>query len=447
MKNVALHTLGCKVNYSETSTIGRQFVERGYRIVSPEQPCDIYVLNTCSVTERADKECRQIIRRMLRHSPNAYVVVVGCYAQLQPGQIASIEGVDLVLGAKEKFNIFEHADDFRKGRKTQIYVSCIDEPLDFIPSSSGDVEGRTRAFLKVQDGCDYSCTFCTIPLARGKSRSLPVDELLKQGRTLAGNGYREIVLTGVNIGDYGSQSETSFFDLLKSLEELPVDRLRISSIEPNLLTKEMVDYLLASEKYCNHFHIPLQSGNDAVLKKMRRRYLRDHYRELVEYIKTIDPDAGIGADVLVGFPGETEAAFNDTYSFLVDLPISYLHVFTYSEREKTPAIEYADPVDMHERHRRNEMLRILSLKKRQAFASTFLGRSLPVLFETAGEYSNKTGLTRNYLRVETNSEIPQTNEIHEVRITGVYPAHCSGDILTHTSIAHRHGELIHTQHA
>jgi threonylcarbamoyladenosine tRNA methylthiotransferase MtaB len=444
MKNVALHTLGCKVNYSETSTISRQFVERGYRIVDPEQPCDIYVLNTCSVTERADKECRQIIRRMLRHSPHAYVVVIGCYAQLQPGEIATIEGVDLVLGAKEKFNIFEHAGDFTKGQRTQVFVSCIDEPIDFIPSSSGDTEGRTRAFLKVQDGCDYSCTFCTIPLARGKSRSLPIDELMNQGCVLAEHGYREIVLTGVNIGDYGKQFGTTFFDLVKSLEHLPVERIRISSIEPNLLTREMVDFFVQSEKYCNHFHIPLQSGSDSVLKKMRRRYLRDHYRELIGYISSKDPDAGIGADVLVGFPGETEEAFIDTYSFLADLPISYLHVFTYSERENTPAIQFADPVDVHERHKRNEMLRILSLKKRQSFAAKFLGKKLPVLFETACGDGQISGLTTNYLRVETKSEKHLSNEIREVQITGIHPAHCSGDILTHSSINHRHGELILT---
>ena len=326
-----------------------------------------------------------------------------------------------------------------------MFVSCIDEPIDFIPSSSGDTEGRTRAFLKVQDGCDYSCTFCTIPLARGKSRSLPVDELLNQGNNLAEHGYREIVLTGVNIGDYGRQFGTNFFDLVKSLEHLPVDRIRISSIEPNLLTREMVDFLLQSEKYCNHFHIPLQSGSDSVLKKMRRRYLRDHYRELIDYIRASDPDAGIGADVLVGFPGETEEAFNETYAFLVELPISYLHVFTYSEREHTPAVQFADPVDMHERHRRNEMLRILSLKKRQVFAARFLGKNLPVLFETAGENGEISGLTTNYLRVETISEKQLTNEIHVVQITGIYPAHCTGDILTNSFINHRHGELILTQ--
>jgi len=442
MKSVSLHTLGCKVNYSETSTIGRQFVEQGYRIVDADQPCDVYVLNTCSVTERADKECRQIIRRMLRHSPNAYVVVVGCYAQLQPGEIASIEGVDLVLGAKEKFNIFTHAGDFSKNQKTQVFVSCIDEPMEFMPSSSGETDVRTRAYLKVQDGCDFTCSFCTIPLARGTSRSVPIPQILHQANILADQGYREIVLTGVNVGDYGKQFGSSFFDLIQQLEKVPVDRFRISSIEPNLLTREMVDFILGSAKFCNHFHIPLQSGSDSVLKKMRRRYLSDQYRDLIYYIKERDPYAGIGADVLTGFPGETEELFTETHNFLIDLPVSYLHVFTYSEREHTPAIQYPGVVDLHERHRRNEILRILSLHKRQAFSSAFIGKDMPVLFENASGEDIYSGLTSNYLRIETGSDSPLTNEIHSIRITGVEAAICTGELNRKQTINQVHGELI-----
>ncbi|MFI5252439.1 MAG: tRNA (N(6)-L-threonylcarbamoyladenosine(37)-C(2))-methylthiotransferase MtaB [Bacteroidota bacterium] len=444
MKNVALHTLGCKVNYTETSTIGRQFIQQGYQIVDTDQPCDIYVLNTCSVTERADKECRQIIRRVLRHSPNAYVVVIGCYAQLQASEIASIAGVDLVLGAKNKFNIFEFAGDFVKHQQTQIHVSCIEEPLEFIPSYSGDVEGRTRAFLKIQDGCDYNCSFCTIPLARGESRSLPVDQLVRQGHMLCEQGFREIVLTGVNLGDYGRKFNQGLLDLLKVLEQLPVDRLRISSIEPNLLIDDIINFVLSSEKFCPHFHIPLQSGSDSILKIMRRRYLSNDYRNLVESIKKMSPDACIGADVLVGFPGETDAVFNESYSFLKDIPVSYLHVFTYSERENTPAIDYPNEVEMHVRHERNEILRLLSDEKRKVFSSRYLDKSLPFLFENTIGSNLYSGLSANYIRINAHSDQSLTNEIHDVTITGYANGVCSGEIISPCSINHRYGELILT---
>ncbi len=429
MNKVALHTLGCKLNFAETSTVGRQFAERGFQVVDADQPSDIFILNTCSVTEKADRECRQIIRRTLRHSPNAYVVVVGCYAQLQPEEIASIDGVDLVLGAKEKFRVFDYIGNFKKQSVPHVFVSCIDEHTEFQPSYSAEVGGRTRAFLKIQDGCDYTCTFCTIPLARGKSRSQSIESVLQQAESLVNLGYKEIVLTGVNVGDYGRKTNSSLFELLQQLDSVEnLDRIRISSIEPNLLTREMVDFILSSEKFCNHFHIPLQSGSDTVLKLMRRRYLTDYYRELISYIKSQDPTAGIGADVITGFPGETDELFEETYSFLNELPVSYLHVFTYSEREHTPASEFAGTVNPKIRSERNERLRMLSFKKRRAFYSSFEGKTLPVLFESStGEL--QTGLTANYIRVETPYPNALVNQIHDVRINKIDHDACTGTLI------------------
>ncbi len=440
MKNVALHTLGCKLNFAETSTLGRQFLDRGFHIVEPDQPMDVFVLNTCSVTERADRECRQIIRRTLRHSPHAYVIVTGCYAQLQPEEVASIDGVDLVLGSAEKFNIFDHAENFTKYSIPQVFVSCIDEAIEFTSAYSAEVGGRTRAFLKIQDGCDYQCAFCTIPLARGASRSLPIDAVVQQARHIADQGYKEIVLTGVNVGDYGIKSDTTLFALMKKLEYVDgIERIRISSIEPNLLTKEMVDLVLSSEKFCNHFHIPLQSGSDTVLKLMRRRYLRDHYHELVHYVKSKDADAGIGADVIVGFPGETDLLFEETYRFLADLPVTYLHVFTYSERENTPATKFHGNVEPKIRFRRNELLRMLSQKKRSAFYQSFMGRTLPVLFETARSDGMNSGLATNYLRVETAGKEILTNTLHPVRIVRTDGERCFGEI---NNSSHYAGEIL-----
>jgi threonylcarbamoyladenosine tRNA methylthiotransferase MtaB len=444
MKKVALHTLGCKLNFAETSTIGREFVNRGYEIVAPDQPLDIFVLNTCSVTERADRECRQIIRRTLRHSPGAYIVVTGCYAQLQPQEIASIDGVDLVLGAREKFDVFQHADNFTKQNTSQVFVSCIDEATDFDVAFSAEVGGRTRAFLKIQDGCDYSCAFCTIPLARGASRSLPVQNVLRQANHLAEQGFREIVLTGVNVGDYGTKNDTSLFKLMRELERVEgIERIRISSIEPNLLTREMIDVVLSSNKFCNHFHIPLQSGSDTILKLMRRRYLREHYRELVEYIKSNDPDAGIGVDVIVGFPGETDTLFEETYRFLVDLPVTYLHVFTYSEREHTPATTYPGSVEPRIRFERNEMLRNLSHKKRNLFHRSFIGKTMPVLFEHVQSDGTISGLTTNYIRVETAGDMTMENTMGSVRISTAEGERCSGEIINHSFIS---GEILSNLH-
>lgn len=430
MKKVALHTLGCKLNFAETSTIGRGFRDRGFEIVEDDQPMDVYVLNTCSVTERADKECRQIIRRALRRSPHAYVVVIGCYAQLQPEEIAAIDGVDLVLGAHEKFKLFDHAGDFTKRPLPQVFVSCIDEVTSFDPAFSAEVGGRTRAFLKVQDGCDYTCAFCTIPLARGASRSQSFAAVLHQAMVIAEKGFKEIVLTGVNVGDYGMKDGTTLLALMKELEKVNgIERIRISSIEPNLLTREIVDVVLSSEIFCNHFHIPLQSGSDTILKLMRRRYLTDHYKGLVEYIKMKDADAAIGVDVIVGFPGETEQLFEETYRFLAELPVSYLHVFTYSEREDTPAMNFEHAVEPRVRFQRNEMLRILSQKKRHAFYSSFIGRELPVLFEGNNRPGLISGLTTNYIRVEVPSSQTFLNTIHDVRLNGINGDVCAGTLL------------------
>jgi len=431
MLRVAFHTLGCKVNFAETSTISRQFLDRGFEVVGAGDPCDVYVLNTCSVTERADRECRQIIRRVLRHSPHAYVIATGCYAQLQPDEIASIEGVDLLLGAKEKFRVFDFEQNFTKRALPQLFVSCIDESLEFEPACSGENDGRTRSFLKIQDGCDYGCAFCTIPLARGASRSQSFGAVLQQARVLADRGYKEIVLTGVNVGDFGRMLGTSLLKLLEALDAVDgIERIRISSIEPNLLTTEMVDFIMGSDKICHHFHIPLQSGSDAMLKRMRRRYLTREYWDIVEYIKGRDPDAGIGVDVIVGFPGETDELFDETHLMLADLPISYLHVFTYSERPNTPAAELPGKVEPKVRAERSEMLRILSQKKRHAFSSSFVGRELEVLFETVSANNRVSGFSSNYVRVEAQADDPLSNEIRNVRIIGLAGDHCRGEIVT-----------------
>jgi threonylcarbamoyladenosine tRNA methylthiotransferase MtaB len=430
MKKVALHTLGCKLNYAETSTIGRQFVERGFEVVDFDQPADVYLLNTCSVTERADRECRQIIRRALRISPDAFIIVSGCYAQLRPEEIAGIDGVDLVLGTREKFSIFDHADRFVKRPVPHVYVSCIDEAVDCAPAFSADTSARTRAFLKIQDGCDFNCSFCTIPIARGASRSRPPEEVVRDAERIASEGFSEIVLTGVNVGDYGARAGGGFLQLLRALEKVDgIERIRISSIEPNLLTRELVDLLLGSEKFCNHFHIPLQSGSDTVLRRMRRRYNREQYRAVVESIREGDADAAIGADVIVGFPGETEELFWETASFLAGIPVSYLHVFTFSERPGTPASEYEGRVEPRVRATRSEILRTLGQRKRHAFHSSFVGRRMPVLFEGHHRSGRGSGLTTNYIRVEAPTEDALTNEIRDVQILKAAHDVCAAALL------------------
>jgi len=422
---VALQTLGCKLNFAETSTIGRQFVERGFEVVEIDQPADVFVLNTCSVTERADRECRQLIRRTLRRSPDAYVIVIGCYAQLQPEDIAAIDGVDLIIGSKQKFDIFNYTNGFTKKGNPQIFVSCIDDDLEFAPAYSAEVGGRTRAFLKVQDGCDFNCAFCTIPLARGESRSTPIPNIIRQASSIAEQGYREIVITGINVGDYGKRIGTNILELLKELDRIDgVDRIRVSSIEPNILSKEIIDFILASEKFCNHFHIPLQSGSDVILKRMRRRYLTEEYRELLTYIKQKDPTAGIGADVIAGFPGETDELFQDTYNFIFSLPISYLHVFTYSKRPDTLSAGFTDEIEPRIRFNRSETLRNLGIIKRKEFYSSFIGKSIPVLFEGTVRNDTVSGLSSNYIRVEIPGDDSFTNQIHYVKIDSIKEEHC-----------------------
>lgn len=408
-RSVAFYTLGCKLNYSETSSIGRLFEEAGYSEVGFKDGADIYVINTCSVTDFADKKCRQIVRRALKCSPEAKVVVVGCYAQLKPEEIAEIEGVDLVLGAAEKFRILDYVEELSKAPgKGMVSAGAVKEANEFVNAFSfGD---RTRSFLKVQDGCDYKCTFCTIPLARGRSRSDTVESVVANARRIAEMGVKEIVLTGVNIGDFGNgtaviegvrpKKEAMFIDLIRELDLVEgIDRFRISSIEPNLCTDEVIEFVAQSERFVPHFHIPLQSGNNKQLREMRRRYKRELYADRVAKIKALMPHCCIGVDVIVGFPGETEEDFLETYRFLNELDISYLHVFTYSERPNTPAYEREDHVDIGERRRRNKMLTILSEKKRRYFYEQFLGQVRTVLFEQSKDSSQMAGFTDNYVRV------------------------------------------------
>jgi threonylcarbamoyladenosine tRNA methylthiotransferase MtaB len=430
MRTIALHTLGCKLNFAETSTIGRTFAEAGFAVVGPHEPADVFLLNTCSVTERADRECRQIVRRALRTSPDASVIVTGCYAQLDPHAIAAIDGVDLVVGTKEKFRVRELAGALEKKGLPQVFVSCIDEAESFDAAYAADADGRTRAFLKVQDGCDFHCAFCTIPLARGDSRSVPVSEIVRQARDIAAKGFREIVLSGVNVGDYGRQFGLSLLDLLRALEEVDgVERYRVSSIEPNLLTPALVDFVLGSSKFCNHFHIPLQSGSDTILRAMRRRYDSAHYRDLVGYIRDADPFAGIGADVITGFPGETGARFEETYRFLTETRVSYLHVFTYSERDATPATRLDGEVEPRERFDRSDRLRMLGQKKRHGFHASSVGQRARVLFEhSTEEGEGMSGLTSNYIRVKAPGDRSLANTFADVMITRAADDHCHAEL-------------------
>ncbi len=424
-KTAAFHTLGCKLNFSETSTIARNLKASGYQKVDFTSEADVYVINTCSVTANADKECKLIVRNALRANPNGFVVVVGCYAQLKPEEIASIEGVDLVLGASEKFNIAQYLEDLDKDNDTIIHSCEIDEADFYVGSYS--IGDRTRAFLKVQDGCDYKCTYCTIPLARGISRSDTVDNVIKNAYEIADRGIKEIVLTGVNIGDYGKgefgnkKHEHTFLDLIKELDQVKnIERIRISSIEPNLLKNETIEFVATSNRFVPHFHIPLQSGSDVLLKKMKRRYLTSLYRERIATIRSVMPHACVGVDVIVGFPGETEELFLETYNFLNELPISYLHVFTYSERDDTEAIHFEGAVPMGERKKRNKMLRILSEKKRLAFYQSQLGSTQSVLWEHDEKDGKMVGFTENYIKVQTAYQeeyVNQTMEVDLVQLT------------------------------
>jgi len=417
-KKVAFHTLGCKLNFSETSTIARHFRESGYARVEMEQNPDVLVINTCSVTDQADKKCRNIVSRAIRQNPGVYVAVIGCYAQLKPQEIASIEGVSLVLGANEKFNIVDYVEKAESNSSTQIEAGEIKDVKQFIPSySRGD---RTRTFLKVQDGCNYFCAFCTIPLARGRSRSGTIEETILQAKKAIDDGAKEIVLTGVNIGDFGTPNGESFFDLVKQLDELPgIERYRISSIEPNLLTDEIIEFVSKSKKFMPHFHIPLQSGSDTILQAMRRRYRTDLYRNRIERIKQLMPDACIGIDVIVGFPGETEELFKETQLFLSEMPASYFHVFTYSERDNTTALRIAEVIPMETRFERNKILRIMSEKKKRAFYSEFLQKERKVLWESEKDEEMISGFTDNYIKVRIpwNDGLPNT--ITNVNISSI----------------------------
>lgn len=423
MKKVAFYTLGCKLNFSETSTIARLFEERGYKKVDFTDTPDIFIINTCSVTDNADKKCVKVVKEARKISPDAYVTIIGCYAQLKPKEISEIPGVDAVLGAAEKFRLIDLLEGFVREKGPKVLATDIKEANRFNNAFSyGD---RTRTFMKVQDGCDYSCSFCTIPLARGASRSDTIENIVASAEEIARSGAKEIVLTGVNIGDYGlidGHREERFIDLIKALDKVEgIERFRISSIEPNLLHEEIVSFVSTSQKFVPHFHIPLQSGCNKILKLMRRRYLRELYAERVEYIKSLIPDCCIGVDVIVGFPGESDEDFLETYNFINELNIAYLHVFTYSERANTLATEMENSVPMKTRHKRSKMLRILSEKKRRKFYEENIGKHKRVLFEEDIEDGYMHGYTENYIRVRAKYDPVLVNDVKSVQLVEVSP--------------------------
>lgn len=414
----AFYTLGCKLNFAETSTIARSLEDEGFAKVPFDHPADVYVINTCSVTENADRKCRNIVRKGLGQNPDAFVIVVGCYAQLKPKDIAQIEGVDLVLGANEKFNATEFMGDLTKREETTIAHERIRKTKDFVPSYSAG--GRTRSFLKVQDGCDYFCSFCTIPLARGKSRSATIDQVVANAKEIARKGIKEIVLTGVNIGDFKNDLDEDFFQLIQALDLIEgIERYRISSIEPNLLDERIIDFVATSKKFMPHFHIPLQSGSDTLLKSMRRKYDVQLYCDRVAYIKKVMPHACIGVDVIVGYPGETDEEFMTTYDLLTDLDVSYLHVFTYSERNRTLAKKMMNVVPQNIRKDRSKRLRILSLKKVRAFYEQYIGDEQKVLFEAAENEGKIEGYSDNYVRVIADYDAALVNQIVPVKLTNI----------------------------
>jgi threonylcarbamoyladenosine tRNA methylthiotransferase MtaB len=415
-RSVAFHTLGCKLNFSETSTLSRMMEGEGFQKKAFDDVADVYVINTCSVTENADKECRQLVRRIQRKAPESLVVITGCYAQLKPKEISEIPGVNLVLGAAEKFNLATHLKELTKNDSGKISSCEIEAVSGFTASFS--VNDRTRTFLKVQDGCDYTCSFCTIPMARGKSRSDSIQNVVRNAEKLAQDGVKEIVLTGVNLGDFGKgpdgnkKSEESFYELIQQLDGVEgIERYRISSIEPNLLTEDIIRFVAGSKKFMPHFHIPLQSGSNEILGAMRRRYKRELYAERVEAIKSLMPHCAIGVDVIVGFPSESDAHFKETFDFLHNLPVSYLHVFTYSERDNTKALEITPVVPMHERHERNKALRNLSYMKMQYFTSQHQGQQRIVLFESFDKNGMMEGYTDNYIRVTTPYRAEWANKL------------------------------------
>ena len=430
-KTAAFYTLGCKLNFSETSTISRDLEEQGYAKIDFELGADIYIINTCSVTDQADKKCRNIVRKALKYNQNAFIIVIGCYAQLKPQEISTIKGVDLVLGAQEKFNIRKYLDDTNKKNKPVLLNQSIKNIKTFYPGYS--VGDRTRSFFKVQDGCNYFCSFCTIPLARGKSRSGSISQTIEKAKEIGRSEVKEVVLTGINLGDFGYGTNENFFQLIKELDQLNgIYRYRISSIEPDLLSEEIIQFVNSSNKFVPHFHIPLQSGSDYLLKKMRRKYDTDLYSSRIRLIKKLMPHACIGVDVIVGFPGETEEEFNKTIEYLKSLPISYLHVFTYSERANTNAPKMNNVVPMDVRRKRSKQLRILSLKLKLQFYNENIGYKGKVLFESKEE-NNLIGFTENYIKVNIPFEDKMINTIQEVRIEKI-----NSDIEAYGSILEKH---------
>jgi threonylcarbamoyladenosine tRNA methylthiotransferase MtaB len=418
-KKVAFYTLGCKLNFSETSTISRLFEDAGFAKVDFEETPDIYVINTCSVTENADKKCKQLVKKALKINPKAFVTIVGCYAQLKPQEISEIPGVDLVLGANEKFDILAYIENTDKLEESQVKFKNIKETNTFYPSYS--IGDRTRSFLKIQDGCDYFCSFCTIPLARGKSRNASIEETISEAEKIAETDIKEVVLTGVNIGDFGQGGDENFYQLIQKLDTIEgIDRFRISSIEPNLLSNEIIKFCLSdSKRLVPHFHIPLQSGNDRLLKTMRRKYERSLYEERVKHIKSLNPECCIGVDVIVGFPGETDEEFLDSYHFIQSLDISYLHVFTYSERANTSAPKLGEFVPMEKRKERSKMLHILSDKKKRAFYEQNIGSIKTVLFESEEDNGMMYGFTENYVKVKTTFDVQLINTFQKVKLTEI----------------------------
>ena len=413
-KKVAFYTLGCKLNFSETSTIARDFVKYGFEKVEFDTVADFYVINTCSVTENADKEAKKLIRKAKRNSPDSKIAVIGCFAQLQPNSIAKLNGVDIVLGANDKFDLIKYLNETNVEMSTKVIRSDIDEVHSFKPSYSMDE--RTRSYLKVQDGCDYTCSFCTIPLARGKSRSGTISDTIKAAREIAKSGNKEIVLTGVNIGDFGKGNDESFIDLIKALESInEINRIRISSIEPNLLTDEIIEFCNFSKKFMPHFHIPLQSGSDKILKAMRRRYDKKLYQNRIKKIKDINQDTCIGVDVIVGFPGESKEDFLETYNFLIELDITYLHVFTYSERADTYAIKIDKKVSKSDKSKRSKMLHILSEKKKHSFYNNFINKKRPILFEGL-KNGFLVGHTDNYIKTLVKVPVSYNNKIVDINL-------------------------------
>jgi threonylcarbamoyladenosine tRNA methylthiotransferase MtaB len=443
-KSVSLYTLGCKLNYSETSTITGLFNKNGFKVKKYGEQSDIFVLNTCTVTENADKECRQIIRSVINNNPDTYIIVIGCYAQLKPSEIAEIKGVDLILGTNEKFKLFDYIENFEKKSYSCVFTSPANEITDFNYAYSSDIDSRTRAFLKIQDGCDYNCSFCTIPLARGGSRSLALPMVIENAKKLIDTGYKEIVLTGVNTGDYhylSTNNGTSgkmfkLIDVLYELDKLDIPRIRISSIEPNLLTDEIIQLVKSSSKFCNHFHIPLQSGDNDILGSMRRRYNREMFRNLIHKLNEEIPGIGIGVDIIVGFPGETESRFENTLRFIDSLPVSYLHVFNYSERNNTYSVSLPEKVAIESRKKRSRILRELSVKKKYHFYNSHFGKIQNVLFETLKDNGNINGFTDNYIKIKMHGSAKMENKILPVRILNADPA-----LFCNAELVHDHHQM------